>query len=285
MENHVGLWFWLDVRYLLIAFYLGLLICAPVSWAGENVVKEKTVQEKLSRRIALVIGNADYKPSLKNSLNDARSMAASLKKLGFNVVYKENLDFPGMLKAAENFITDARDGDVRLFYYSGHGLQMYDRNYLVPIGIKLSTDDEVVANTLDVTGFIDNIGNFKKGVNIVILDTCRYSPVIATRTLRGRGMNSIAGLASTSAPRGTIVAFATGRGGKALDGDKNSTQSVYTKHLLKWIETPGLPVDDLFKQVRTAVVLETDGEQQPWDAVNIIGQFCLRNDDNGQCGN
>lgn len=233
------------------------------------------------RKIALVIGNSNYENSpLKNATNDATQVSAALKKLGFDVVYKENADFPTMLEAFRDFSRDARSSQIRLFYYAGHGLQMNGSNYLIPVASSLHNESEILTKTADVSGLIQRVANIREGVSIFILDTCRQLPneyrILQTATR---------GLAKTDVPEGTIVAFSTGPGAKAIDGDVfNNNNSVYTKHLLKWIDAPGLPIERLFKQVRRDVIEETKGIQRPWDNVNIIGDFCLRPGPNLRCG-
>jgi uncharacterized caspase-like protein len=79
-----------------------------------------------------------------------------------------------------------------------------------------------------------------------------------------------------------MVAFSTAPGGVALDnpGEKNS---LYTKHLLAFMQSPGLPVEMLFKQVRLSVARETGRVQVPWESSSLTGDFCFRLGSNGTC--
>ncbi|MCX5836738.1 MAG: caspase family protein, partial [Deltaproteobacteria bacterium] len=75
------------------------------------------------QRIALVIGNSAYSSGpLKNPVNDATDMAATLKKLGFNVILKKNANLETMEEAIEDFGNRLKRGGVGLFYYAGHGV-------------------------------------------------------------------------------------------------------------------------------------------------------------------
>jgi Uncharacterized protein containing caspase domain len=77
------------------------------------------------KRVALVIGNAAYvhAPQLDNPANDAKDMAATLGKLGFEVIEGINLDETGMRRTVKRFAEMLTGGDVGLFFYAGHGLQ------------------------------------------------------------------------------------------------------------------------------------------------------------------
>lgn len=262
-------------------FSVAVSLWIAMTFASLLGISQAQAKDITAKRVALIIGNADYATlPLKNSINDAKQMAMTLKGLGFETTFKENANLSTTLEALRAFTRDARKSDVRLFYYAGHGLQMRGRNYLVPIGATLQGEEDVLSGTADATGLIDRIVNIKNGINIVILDTCRQYPVPNIRDLRAAAST---GLAKTYVPQGTLVAFATGPGGTASDGEQNATNSVYTKHLLRLISTPGLPIDQLFKQVRTEVVEETKGAQKPWDNINMIGNFCFRANNNGQC--
>ena len=107
----------------------GLLIAA--SLAAQAQERNLVVAEQ---RVALVIGNAAYKVGrLRNPVNDARAMTQALKKAGFDVDHRENLTHRQMFEATRDFGDRLKPGAVALFYYAGHGLQVRDRNYLIPV--------------------------------------------------------------------------------------------------------------------------------------------------------
>lgn len=232
-------------------------------------------------RVALVIGNADYGfAPLRNPVNDARAMAQSLERLGFEVIRLENAGLPDMLESIRAFALKARKSDVRLFYYAGHGVQVDGRNYLIPIGSEITGDDEIARKSADMTALVDQLGRLQAGMNIVILDACRNNPfkdsALKTadgRVIRFRG-SAQSGLAPMDAPQGTLVAFSTAPGAVAMDG-QNQRNSLYTKHLIANIGTPGLPVEQLFKRVRIAVAQETQRLQIPWESSSLMGDFCF----------
>jgi carboxyl-terminal processing protease len=241
------------------------------------------------RRVALVIGNSAYRVgALKNPVNDAQAVAASLRALGFEVVLRENTSLRDLIESFRQFSLNTRSAGVRVVYYAGHGLQLKGRNYLLPVDTEIRGEDEVAAKSADLTELLDRLGDAKQGINIVILDACRNNPFSGVelvgpdgRRLKFRGATP-AGLAPVEAPLGSMVAFSTAPGGVALDnpGDKNS---LYTKHLLVSMQSPGLPVELVFKQVRLGVARETGRVQVPWESSSLTGEFCFLRDGNGSC--
>ncbi len=241
------------------------------------------------RQLALVIGNSNYRVgALKNPVNDAQAVAGALRGLGFDVILRENTSLRDMIEAFRQFSLDARAARVRVIFYAGHGVQVKGRNYLLPVDTEIRAEDEVPAKSADLNELLDRLGVLPQGINIVILDACRNNPFSGAevlgpdgRRLKFRGATP-AGLARVEAPLGSMVAFSTAPGGVALDnpGEKNS---LYTKHLLAHIRSPGLPVELLFKQVRLSVARETGRVQVPWESSSLTGDFCFRLGPQGSC--
>jgi uncharacterized caspase-like protein len=241
------------------------------------------------RSVALVIGNSAYRVgALKNPANDAQAVAASLRSLGFEVALRENTSLRDMIEAFRQFSVSARTARVRVIFYAGHGVQVKGRNYLLPVDTEIRAEDEVAAKSADLNELLERLASMQQGINIVILDACRNNPFSGAeivgpdgRRLKFRGATP-AGLAPVEAPLGSMVAFSTAPGGVALDnpGEKNS---LYTKHLLGFMQSPGLPVEMLFKQVRLSVARETGRVQVPWESSSLTGDFCFRQGPNGGC--
>jgi uncharacterized caspase-like protein len=233
------------------------------------------------QRLALVIGNGDYRFSpLKNPVNVAKAMSEVLRQLGFTVDQQQNAGRRSMLEAIRRFVLRSKSYGVRVFYYAGHGVQVDGKNYLIPVDADIRSEADIATQGADVTEMLERLGQNTGGMNIVILDACRNNPfdegaTIADegRRLRFRG-TAVAGLAPQDAPTGTLVAFATAPGAVAIDGP-GAEHSLYTKHLLANLDTPGLPVEQLFKRVRLAVTQETRRQQVPWESSSLMGDFCF----------
>ena len=229
-------------------------------------------QEPAERRFALVIGNAAYAESaagLASPVRDARAMTAMLEELGFMVTVETDADIEEMELAADRFIGQVRPGDVALFYYSGHGFEEGGENYLA--AVDLSCDDNVIqarVRSLAVSELLGQLAEAGARVRLVILDASRNNPFERTKTLtRGRS--------AAMAGRGWLLAFAAEPGGVTLElsGERNS---LYTQHLLEALQESGVPHQELFARVQTAVYGASEGRQTPVTYDALVGDFVFR---------
>ena len=240
--------------------------------SGNNQVSTPVLKNYTGKRIALVIGNWKYKfKPLHNPENDARDMTRVLRNLGFEVIHKQNIGLDEMEDEVIRFKVKLQNqGQVGLFYYAGHGLEIKGKNYLLPTDLR-NPETELIKNKSIRAQWVVNV---MKGsgslVNIMILDACRTFP----RPDRDVVNNADYGLASMTAPSGTIISFATGSGQSTADG-KKGTNGLYTGHLLKFLQQDGLKIEEVFKKTRQQVALATNDEQVPPVYNSMIGDFCL----------
>ncbi|MEM5790380.1 MAG: caspase family protein, partial [Syntrophobacteraceae bacterium] len=225
--------------------------------------------EQPDKRMALVIGNGSYASApLRNPLNDARVMAGALRGLSFEVTLRENLDQKEMKKEIQSFGQKLQQGGVGLFYFAGHGVQVNGRNYLIPVGATIEHEKQVEYEAVDIGAVLSEMDYARNRLNLVILDACRDNPF-------ARSFRSVStGLASINAPGGTLIAYATAPGAVANDGPGEN--GVYTGELVKAMSQPGLKIEDVFKQVRSAVREATRGKQIPWESSSLEGDFYFR---------
>ena len=73
---------------------------------------------------------------------------------------------------------------------------------------------------------------------------------------------------------GTLIAFATGPGQTALDGQEG-TNSPFTRALLANLTQPGIEIQQAMTKVRAQVNEETNKGQLPWGHTNLIGSVYL----------
>jgi hypothetical protein len=218
-------------------------------------------------RQALVIGNASYKQEpLHNPLNDAEDMRTTLGRLGFRVDLLRDASHEQMEAGIKQFMRHLRKGGVGLLYYAGHGVQVEGQNYLIPVDAELETAEDVKHHAVPLGWVLERLEKTGNDLNIVILDACRNNPFV--RSWRGAYQR---GLAEAQAVRGTIIAYATAPGSVARDGEGRN--GIYTKHLLAQMRTPGLAIEQVFKQVRIGVQQETNDQQIPWEASSLLGDF------------
>jgi hypothetical protein len=224
----------------------------------------------IERRVALVIGNATYKVNpLKNPVNDSTDMARSLRSVGFDVIEANNTTLAQMREVTRRFADKLGNSDVGLVYYSGHGVEVKGKNYLIPVNADIKREYEVVDQAFDASQFLEMMDNIRgpnnKRVNILIVDACRNNELQKS----WRSTNN--GLARMDAPGGTFISFATAPGRVAADGVGRN--SPYTKHLLQALKQPNVPIEQVFKVVRRNVMEETKGEQIPWENSSLVGDF------------
>lgn len=232
----------------------------------EQVSKEALLMEK---RTALVIGNSRYrKGALMNPVNDARAMAAELRKSGFQVIAVEDADLARMNQAIHDFGRAIKQGGVALVFYAGHGLQVKGENYLIPVDADMQSENEVSYKTINLGLILSKLEDAKPRVNIVILDACRDNPF--ARSWR----SSKGGLASIDAPAGTVIAYATAPGKTAADGV--GSHGLFTSHLLAQIKIPNQKLEDILKNTRKGVAQSSGNEQIPWDSSSLTGDFYFR---------
>jgi len=231
---------------------------------------QDTVPESQGKRAALVIGNAAYRNSpLANAVNDAVDAARILKSRGFQVTEVLNGKLTDIRSAVRDFSDQVVDSNVALIYYSGHGVEVNGRNYLIPIDADSQRDFEVADQGYDASQFVEMMNALPsrtgQRVNILILDACRDNPLSRSWRSAGRG------LAKMDAPTGTFIAFSTSPGQVASDGQGRN--SPFTKHLIAAIQQPDQPIELVFKSVRRAVLAETKGVQVPWENSSLVGDF------------
>jgi len=219
------------------------------------------------KRVALVIGNSAYQnvARLPNPVNDGATIAATLKDAGFDVVdSRHDLPAAETRRVLRDFADSARDADIAVVYYAGHGIEVDGGNYLIPVDAKLERDTDVYDEALSLDRVLLAIEPAKR-LRLVILDACRDNPY--ARSFR----SPVRGLASIDAPSGTLIAYATAPGRVARDG--TGANGLYTGELLRAMGVPGLRIEDVFKRVRQSVQQQTGGEQVPWESSSLVGDF------------
>jgi Caspase domain/Putative peptidoglycan binding domain len=230
------------------------------------------------KRVAFVVGNGAYKnvAPLPNPSVDAKAMAATLRNVGFEVVEGSNLTRDKMTERLLDFGKKAQGADVALFFYAGHGIAISGTNYLLPIDADIKSEMDVklgAAINIDLT-LEQTMGDAK--VKLVFLDACRDNPFAAKIKSNSatRSVNVQTGLAEMKSGEGTLIAFATGPGQTALDGQEG-TNSPFTRALLANLTQPGVEIQQAMTKVRAQVNEETNKGQLPWGHTNLIGSVYL----------
>ena len=231
------------------------------------------------KRVALVIGNSAYRnvPALPNPPNDAGDLAAALNRLGFAVTLITNASFDEMRRSLIALGRDAAGADMAAVYFAGHGMEISGENWLIPVDAELKKDTDALNEAISLRSVMLQVSN-TTSLGLIILDACRNNP-FATKMQRSLALRAAVsgGLGRIEPVGNVLVAYAARDGTTALDGDGRN--SPFTAALLHNIETPGVEVTFMFRNVRDDVMEVTRNEQQPFvygslsrKAIYLVGQ-------------
>ena len=233
----------------------------------------QSVPAAAEKRVALVIGNSAYQNTtpLQNPRNDAEDVAARLTGLGFEVVRGFDLAKPAMDGKIADFLKALSGADVAVFFYGGHGLQVSDQNYLVPIDAKLQTASSLNFETVRLASVQQAMEGEAK-TNIIFLDACRDNPLARNlaRALGTRSAEPPLELAAVKAAIGTVISFSTQPGNVALDGEGRN--SPFAAALVDHLADPE-SITDILMSVRNDVVSATNQHQVPWEHSALRANF------------
>ncbi|MGD0849900.1 caspase family protein [Bradyrhizobium sp.] len=238
-----------------------LAALAAVALAG-CLASQSAFAEK---RIAFVVGNSNYQNvvALTNPANDAVAITEMFRKAAFDVVEsRRDLKNAEMRRALRDFTEKARDADIAVIYYAGHGIEVDGTNYLVPVDAALERDTDAYDEAISLDRILQAIEPAKQ-LRLVILDACRDNPFAKNmkRTVSSRSLGR--GLAGVEPARpNTLIAFAAKGGSTASDGDTRN--SPFTTALLKYLARPGLELGKAFRLVRDDVMNATGNKQEPF---------------------
>ena len=232
-------------------------------WTAVALVGALSAPATAAQRVALAIGNASYEhaPALANPLNDAADMDAALERLGFKVTRLENVDQASLRRGLQDFALAASASEVAVVFYAGHGIEVDQRNFLVPVDARLASDQDVEFEAVPLE-LVQRAVERASGLRLVILDACRENP-FAVKMQRAGATRSIGrGLARVEPSGETLIAYAAKEGTVAADGA--GRHSPFSEALLAHLEEPGLEVGLMFRKVRDAVLASTGGRQEPF---------------------
>ena len=238
--------------------------------AASLLVCEPAFAEK---RVALVLGNSAYRnvAPLANPVNDSAKIASTLKDAGFDVVdSRRDLPAAETRRALRDFADRARDADIAVVYYAGHGIEVDGANYLIPVDARLERDTDIYDEALSLDRILIAIEPAKK-LRLVILDACRDNPFSRTmkRTVASRAIGQGLAKVEPTSPN-VLIAYSAKAGSTAADGDgKNSP---FTAALSHHLTKPGLDVRRAFGFVRDEVLKITGNRQEPFVYGSLGGE-------------
>lgn len=266
---------------LLAVVFLGLCV-VPAGQASGDAARTLAIvtpqQMQSEQRLALVIGNGNYaKGALgQNPVNDATDIARALERMGFAVIAATDADRAQMRAKVREFGERLRNGGVGLFFYAGHGVQVQDRNYLIPVDADIGNEAEVIEESLSLDLVLKTMDDAGNRLNIVMLDACRDNPF--TRGFRSAG-TGLSAVNAADAATGMVIAFATAPGKTAANGsDRNG---LWTAQLLRAFEGADTRLMSVFQAATEGAWRSSNGDQKPWVNQSFIGEFWFNRDQVG----
>lgn len=232
---------------------------------------QRSVKAPLRReRVALIIGMGAYQTitPLKNADNDARAIAETLRKLGFETEVAIDKPLAELVGIINDFSFRSETADIAFVYYAGHGVEVAGENYLLPVDIKIENPSEISSKALGLKELLLSVDRARQ-LRIVVLDSCRNNPFTGwsesasaqtDKDLPAERIRST-GLAAPSPDRGMMVVYAAKDGEVALDG--TGQHSPFATALMKSLPEPNVEIGLMFRQVRDEVMAETGNRQQP----------------------
>src|SRR5882757_10502281 len=181
---------------ILMLFLSAPLLFAPIL---------RVAAQPPEKRIALVIGNADYPGvPLQTPANDAGLIAQTLQAAGFDVAGARDLDQESLRRALRDFLDQASASGpdtIAYVYVSGYGLQVEGENYIIPIDARIARDIDVPVEALRVSDYIRPLVALRLRASIVVLDLARPNPFARS------GPPLAGGLALVEPEPGMLIAF------------------------------------------------------------------------------
>ena len=218
-----------------------------------------------SNKLALLIGNNAYQKGeqLRCCINDAQDLGDKLRTIGFQVTTGYDLNYERMDTMIYDFANNVKSRDLVVFFFSGHGTQWNDQNYLLPTDDnRLNYAKDCKYKAINAQDTLQKIMDSKPAAAIFLLDCCRaylFPNEAATKgSKRSTGLSTMQGVA------GSIIAFACEAGKTALDGSKNGRNGIFTAHLLEHIAQPNVTIDEVMYHICDGVMTESQDGQCPF---------------------
>jgi hypothetical protein len=234
-----------------------------------------------ANRKALVIGNDGYKfvSKLFNAKQDATSIAENLTKVGYNVTLRLDQSEKEMKATIRSFKSQVDSGDEVAIFFSAHGVQLANTNYLIPVDVAGEGEEQIKDEAISLQRILDDMSDKKVKFTLAMIDACRDNPFKSSGRSIGGGAR---GLAPTTAATGQMVVFSAGNGQQALDklgpNDKDKN-GLFTRVFIKEMQKSGVTIDQLVRNVRNEVVATAKSighDQVPAIYDQVVGEFYFR---------
>jgi hypothetical protein len=239
---------WLRRSAVATALVAALCLCG--GWGGAASAKS----------VALVIGNDGYRnvEKLHKASGDARALGETLRQIGFTVTVETDVDNRRFTDVLARFVKSVEPGDTAFFHFSGHGVEIDGRNFLLPVDAPSpseSNDAQLQRASFELQReVLAALRDRHPRALVAVIDACRNNPYSAQPG--GRSVGGERGLARVDAASGEFLIFSAAPKQAALDelapGDTEQT-SVFMRVFLKYLPQPNVPLQAIVKSTQTEV--------------------------------
>ena len=202
-------------------------------------------------------------PRFRTPSSTPNSSARVLKRIGFAVTVKTNVDLDGFEQALSDFAAASKGADVALFYFAGHGFSVaadgIQQNLLMTTSSNFQAKSEIAlrqgGEPLD---HVEETVIGRARATLIFIDACRNVPALAHRGIGSRGFAPI----DPSSAEGAYVVLSTRQGKTAEDGEAGQG-SPFARAVAATLPTAGLRIEDAAARIRKKVREETSDAQDP----------------------
>jgi formylglycine-generating enzyme required for sulfatase activity len=239
-------------------------VADAVSAAGASSSPPSAAPSVPGRLVALVIANGAYPDApLANPSIDAGLVADSLKRIGFAVAVKTNVDLDGFEQAMSSFVEASKGAEVALFYFAGHGFSVaadgVQQNMLMTTSSNFQAKSEIgLRQGGEPLDHVEEMIIGRARATLIFIDACRNVPILAHRGVASRGFAPL----NPSSTEGAYVVLSTRQGKTAEDGEAGQG-SPFARAVAATLPTAGLRIEDAAARIRKKVREETSDAQDP----------------------
>ncbi len=211
-------------------------------WLIALAVRAQQIAPPAPRRVALVIGNAEYTflPKLPAVKLDTTVIQDALRGSGFEIHLVTDFQYPAFLTTEAEFEKTLRPGDICFIYYAGYTIQADNDNYLLPVNFDPRSKGEMQTRAYHFKRLLQKLESRGVGLKILVLEA---PPQLDIALPEGSDIGLMQPDISES--HETIFASAAFPGRWAAPSPQGAA-SPFTRAVSKAIREPGLMLAQVF---------------------------------------
>ena len=155
----------------------------------ERIAPGAAAAAGIGDRWALIVGVDQYQskdiPPLAGAVGDAKAVREALVKYAdfpesqVTLLTSDGVVKPGavsILERLEEIKAAAKPGDLLLFFFAGHGVQVDGQRYLLTYDANIATTGALKHTSLAATALMQELESVKVAHRVIMIDACRNDP-------------------------------------------------------------------------------------------------------------